>query len=249
MRQYQSFSYRGSNFRLCSSRPELITAEIIRQRELLEDYILLQPQFKTTLEPIGLLPGAPPIAERMAAAASQTGVGPLAAVAGAIAQFAGEAALSGGADEVIVDNGGDLYVASPKPLRIGLYAGPNSVFNRLAFALSPEQLPLALCSSSSLFGHSRSFGRCQLATILARDAALADAAATLAGNLVSQAADIDQALERLLRIPGLQGALIICENKIGLGGDLPQLCKQDGRKSLDLVTRDRFSDFAALQPR
>lgn len=243
MRQYQSFSYRNSNFRLCSTRLDLITAEIVRQRELLEQYILLQPLFRTSLEPIGLLPGAPPIAERMAAAAAQTGVGPLAAVAGAIAQAAAEAALAGGATEAIVENGGDLYLASPQPLRVGIYAGPGSAFNCLAFEFTPEQLPLSLCSSSSLMGHSLSFGRCQLASVLAKDAPLADAAATLAGNLVRCAADIDPTLTRLLRIPGIQGAVIICEEKIGLGGNLPKLCRQDSRAGIDLVTRDKFSNF------
>ncbi len=243
MRKYQSFAYRDSNFRLCSSRNDLITAEIIRQRELLEEYILRQPLFRTSLLPIGLLPGAPAIAERMAAAAAQVGVGPLAAVAGAIAQMAAEAALAAGAREAIVENGGDMYIASAQPLRVGIFAGPASPFNSLAFALSPEQMPLSLCSSSSLMGHSSSFGHCQLATVLAKDAALADAAATLAGNCVKKAADIDPALEKLLAIPGILGALIVCEDKIGLGGALPPLCRQDSRESIDVITRDKYSNF------
>ena len=242
-RQYQSYSYRDSNFRICSPCFSKVTEEIRRQRELLEAYLLVQPLFRTSFVPIGLLPGAPPIAERMAAAAAQVGVGPMAAVAGAIAQAAVEAGLAGGVKETIVENGGDLYVASDRPLQVGIFAGKNSPFNALAFALEPGMLPLSLCSSSSKMGHSVSLGRCDLATVAARDAALADAAATLAGNLVRSPDDLKPTLERIMEIPGISGVLVICGGEIGLSGELPPLVKQNPEQSRGLITRDRNAFF------
>jgi len=242
-RHYQAYSYRDSNFRICSPCFALITEEIRRQRELLESYLLIQPLFRSSLVPIGLLEGAPAIAERMAAAASQVGVGPMAAVAGAIAQTAVEAALQSGAEESIVENGGDLYIASQRPLQIGIFAGANSPFNALAFAIEPEMLPLSLCSSSSKMGHSVSFGRCDLATVAARDAALADAAATLACNLVKSAKDLQGTLNRIMDIPGIFGLLVICGEEIGLAGELPPLVRQNPAQSRDLVTRDKNAVF------
>lgn len=243
MRQYRTFSYRDSNFRISSPRFERICAEITRQRDYLEEYLLRQPLFRTTFVPIGLLPGAPEIAERMAAAAALTGVGPMAAVAGAIAQTAAEAALAEKASEAIVENGGDIYLASTQSVCIGLFAGPNSPFNHLAFQISPERLPGALCSSSSIMGHSASLGRCDLATVLARDASLADAAATRTCNLVRSPADIAPTLEIISAIPGISGVLIVCRGEIGLAGDLPPLIRQQDNTMTEKITRDRQSVF------
>lgn len=243
MRQYRTFHYRDSNFRICSPRHDRVCAEIVRQRELLEAYLLCQPLFRSSFVPIGLLPGAPAIAERMAAAAALAGVGPMAAVAGAIAQTAAEAALVDGTDEAIVENGGDIYLASRRPVCIGLFAGPGSPFNRLAFSLPPDCLPLALCSSSSLMGHSASLGHCDLATVIATDAALADAAATRACNLVRTPADIAPALATISAIPGISGLLIVCREEIGLAGDLPPLIRQQDEDLDGKITRDRQAVF------
>ncbi|MFA6929538.1 MAG: UPF0280 family protein [Lentisphaeria bacterium] len=242
-RHYQSYTYRDSNFRICSPCFPLIAEEIRRQRDLLESYLLVQPLFRISFVPIGLLPGAPPIAERMAAAAAQVGVGPMAAVAGAIAQAAAEVALSNGALESIVENGGDLYLASDRPVQVGIFAGKNSPFNALAFVLKPDMLPLALCSSSSKMGHSISLGHCDLATVAAQNAALADAAATLACNLVHSTADLQPTLQRIMEITGISAVLLICGGEIGLAGDLPPLVKQNPTLNQKLVTRDRNAIF------
>lgn len=242
-RQYQSYTYRDSNFRICSPFFSLIAEEIRRQRNLLEAYLLVHPLFRISFVPIGLLPGAPPIAERMAAAAAQVGVGPMAAVAGAIAQAAAEAALHNGALESIVENGGDLYLASNRPVQVGLFAGKDSPFNALAFALKPRMLPVAICSSSSKMGHSISLGRCDLATVVAHDAALADAAATLACNLVRSTDDLQPTLDRIMEIPDVCGLLLICGKDIGLAGELPSLVKLNPALNRKLVTRDRNAVF------
>ena len=164
-RAFHKFTYKDSNFRLCCRDVLRVTDEIIRQRTILEDYIVRQPEFRTSLVPLRPLEDAPEIAMRMCRAGMDVGVGPMAAVAGAIAQFAAEAAVAAGEDDVIVENGGDIFTVVSNPLTIGVHAGPGSPFNGLAFRVEPEDTPLAICSSSGTMGHSMSMGACDLATV------------------------------------------------------------------------------------
>jgi ApbE superfamily uncharacterized protein (UPF0280 family) len=243
-REYRGFSFKGANFRIACPLFEILTREIRRQRNLLEAYISLQPEFRTALAPIRLLPEAPVVAVRMHAASMATGVGPMAAVAGAMAQLAAEAALAQGAAEAIVENGGDIYLASPEAVVIALYAGPGLLSGRLALEVQPGEMPLAVCSSSGRLGHSFSFGDCDLATVVAPDAALADAAATLAGNLVRRESDLPGALERVAGLPGVSGLLLVKGDKIGVAGRLPRLIRHaDARYDLK-ITRDPGSGVA-----
>jgi hypothetical protein len=225
VRAYTAFQWKEAKLRICSSRSALIIEEVKRLRSTLEDYIERQPDFQTTLVPIELLSGAPEIALRMAKAAALCGVGPMAAVAGAVAQMTVEAALAAGAGEAIVENGGDIFLVSTDAVFVGLYAGDHPLSGRLAFRVEPGIMPLSVCSSSSRFGHSLSLGDCDLATIVATDGSLADAAATMAGNLVKSAADVEPALAKVSAISGIRGALIIKEDRVGMTGDLPPLVR------------------------
>lgn len=227
-RIYKTFVHKEAVFRICCGCFDAAVQEIIRQRKILEDYIHRHPAFGTSLEPVELLADAPEAARRMAQAAARTGVGPMAAVAGTMAQLAAEAGLKAGAPEAIVDNGGDIYLRTVKPVIIGLYAGDYPAINRLAFEIQPEDTPLSVCSSSGRMGHSMSLGRCDLATIAAKDAALADATATLAANLVRTEADVEPALNRIMSIAGIDGVLIVKNGRIGLAGKLPPLVKRSG---------------------
>ena len=218
-RAYHRFSYRDSNFRLCCDTMTAVAcAEIVRQRETLEDYIRRQPDFRTSLIPIGLLPDAPEIAERAA-----------------------RAALAHGAREAIVENGGDIFAASPQPLLIALHAGPGSPLNGLAFRLDPDDMPRAVCSSSSRMGHSLSLGHSDLATVVAANAALADAAATRLCNMVCKEDDIDPALAYITQVPGIDGALVACGKRVGLLGSLPELVRHADADAPRKITRDRDS--------
>jgi len=212
-------------FRICCPQFKTVAEEIVRQRQVLEDYIAHHREFRTSLEPLELHAGAPLVAQRMARAARLVGVGPMAAVAGAMAQCAAEAALRAGVEEVIVENGGDIYLKAAGPVTIGLDAGTAKLGDRLAFALSADETPLAICSSSGKMGHSMSLGQCDLATVVAREAALADAAATMAGNLVQTVSDVNRAVERIAAIEGVDGVLIVKDDRIGLAGQLPSLVK------------------------
>jgi ApbE superfamily uncharacterized protein (UPF0280 family) len=224
-RTYRTFTYREAVFRICCGKFDAVTAEIVRQRRILEEYITRHPEFCRSLEPLELLAGAPEVALRMARAAKLVGVGPMAAVAGAMAQFAGQAAIDAGAREVIVDNGGDIYICAGQPVIIGLMTGTADLTDRLAFSLKAEDTPISICSSSGKMGHSMSLGECDLATVVAKDAALADAAATGAANLVKTVDDVDRALENISAIEGIDGVMIVKEARVGLAGKLPPLVR------------------------
>jgi ApbE superfamily uncharacterized protein (UPF0280 family) len=241
VRHYQSFSHRGANFRIASTHPQVIRRELRRQRAALETYIGLHPDFAASLEPLELLAGAPEAARRMQEAAALTGVGPMAAVAGTMAQLAVEAALSLRAGEAIVENGGDVFLYSQRVVTVALYAGDNPLSGTLALRIRPERMPMAICSSSSMMGHSLSFGQCDLATVVSADGALADAAATLACNLVKSRQDISAVLERVSGLSGIQGVLIIKGDRIGLAGDLPELIRHHDPAFPGKITMDARS--------
>jgi len=224
-RTYKTFTYREAVFRICCDKYDAVTAEIVRQRRILEEYIGRHPEFRDSLEPLEPCADAPDVARSMARAARLVGVGPMAAVAGAMAQCAGRAATDAGAREVIVDNGGDLYIRAVEPVIIGLKTGTADLADRLAFSLQPDDSPISICSSSGKMGHSMSLGECDLATVVAKDTALADAAATQAANLVRTVDDIDPALENIFAIEGVDGVMIIKGARVGLAGKLPPLVK------------------------
>ncbi len=237
MRVYRTIQYKDAKLRVACPRVDVVERELRDQRATLEAYIGRQPEFETAIEPVRLLADAPEIARRMDTASRLTGVGPMAAVAGAMAEACARAALAAGAQEAIVENGGDLYASSTEPVVIGIYAGASPLSGRLAFRLPPEQMPLSLCSSSSTMGHSLSFGDCDLATVASPDAALADAAATLACNSVRSADDLERVLATVSRIPGVLGLLLVKGDALAFCGELPPLIRVDPDDTARRVTR------------
>lgn len=237
MRVYRSFSWKDTNLRVACASFDVVTRTVVEARRRLERYIARHPAFRTALAPLPLLADPPEAARRMAVAAELTGLGPMAAVAGTLAQLGAEAALADGCDEVIVENGGDIFLVAARPVTIALHAGA-ALGSRLAFHIDPQQTPLALCSSSGTMGHSLSFGRCDLATVASRDASLADAAATLVGNLVRRERDLTPALERVGAIPGVDGILAVVDGRIGLWGHLPPLVRNEDATTGSKITRD-----------
>jgi ApbE superfamily uncharacterized protein (UPF0280 family) len=241
LRHYQSYSHRGANFRIASTHPQVIRREIRRQRAVLESYIKRHPGFASSLEPLELPAGAPEVVRRMQEAAAVTGVGPMAAVAGTMAHLAVDAARAAGAGEAVVENGGDIFLYSTDLVTVALYAGDNPLSGKLALRVQPQRMPLAICSSSSIMGHSLSLGACDLATVVAPDGALADAAATLACNLVKSPGDVPGVLQRISTLPGVCGVLIIKADKVGVAGDLPELIRHNDPNFSNKITKDARS--------
>lgn len=190
---------------------------IWRQRRLLEDYIEKDPLFRETLSPYLVSAEAPDIARQMAWAGNIAGVGPMAAVAGAFAQYAGMWLLKT-FSQVIVENGGDLFFCCPKALKVGIYAGRSPFSGKLAVRVEPKPGCRGLCTSSGTVGPSLSRGRADAAVILAQNALLADAVATAAGNLVQTAGDLQRAVEFAQKLPGVEGVLIILDDQIAAWG-------------------------------
>ena len=238
---YRRFAYKGANFRILCDRFDAVTDEIVRLRGVLEEYIARHGEFASSLGPVELLDDAPEIARRMTEASGTVGVGPMAAVAGTVAQMSALAALAAGAAEAIVENGGDVFLAARRPVTVGLYAGRGLLGDSLALSIPPEAMPLAVCSSSGVMGHSLSLGKCDLACVVSRDASLADAAATQAANLVKTPDDIESALDKIVAIDGVDGVLMVQGDRIGMAGDLPPLVRNRDAELGRKVTRDPAS--------
>jgi ApbE superfamily uncharacterized protein (UPF0280 family) len=162
---------------------------VMKYRDLLERYIEQHPAFLTSLEPIAVEDNAPGIVTEMAEAARKAGVGPMAAVAGAIAEFVGNELLAF-SPEIIIENGGDIYLKSLKKRLIGIYAGKSLLTGKIALEISGGDTPMGICTSSGTVGHSLSFGKADAAIVLSKSATLADAAATAIGNIIIQPVDI-----------------------------------------------------------
>lgn len=190
-----------------------------KYRAQLEAYIKMFPEFLTSLEPLQSQPGAPLIIERMCAAAEKAGVGPMAAVAGAVSELVGLELLAH-TGEIIVENGGDIFLKTESIRKVGIFAGTSPFSEKIALEIAPEKTPLGICTSSGTIGHSLSFGKADAAVIVSGDTFLADAAATAAGNIVKTPGDIERALEFAAEIEGVKGALIIIGDKIGAWGDI-----------------------------
>jgi len=190
---------------------------VIQERQQLEAYIAANPGFLTTLTPWPADPFAPAVVREMIEAAAAAGVGPMAAVAGALAARVGRQ-LAPVSPEVIVENGGDIFLALEQPATVALFAGRSGLSHRVGLRLDPHLSPLGVCTSSASIGHSLSLGRADAACVLAENAALADAAATALGNRVQGADSIAAALAWVAALPGILGAIVIVGEKLGAWG-------------------------------
>jgi len=193
--------------------------ELAGLRQELEGYISLHPDFRTSFSPVRLLPGAPAIAQTMAQAATLAGVGPMAAVAGAVAQALGEF-LAPSSREVVIENGGDLYLRGERERVIAVFAGTSPFSFRIGVRICPQGSALGVCTSSGTVGPSISLGKADAVIIKAQDAALADAVATSAANRVQQAEDLMKAVDFAQGISGVAGVLAIKDDKMAAWGEM-----------------------------
>lgn len=191
----------------------------LKYRNFIETHIRHSPEFATSLSPLPEPFSAPAIVRDMIDAARLANVGPMAAVAGAVAEYVGKELLTL-SDEVVVENGGDIFIKSDSDTLFNVYAGTSPLSMTLGIRVEKQDTPFALCTSSGTLGHSKSFGRADAASVVAASCPLADAAATALGNLVKQEKDIETALQAGQQIPGIQGIVIIKGKQIGLWGGL-----------------------------
>jgi len=205
-------SYTSSLISLCEN-------EVRNLRGDLETYIIMHPEFRSSFEPLALLPGAPPLAVIMAQAAFQAGVGPMAAVAGAFAQAVGQK-LRTQVRDVIVENGGDIYMDSSVERLVSVYAGHSKFSYKIAIKVGAAESPLGICTSSGTVGPSISLGKADAVVIKGSNAALADAVATGAANRIQTDKDLMQAVEYVQGIKGITGILAIKDDRMAAWGNI-----------------------------
>ena len=193
-----------------------------RYRNQLENYIRAHPDFLTALIPLKPDTLAPAIIKDMQRAATAANVGPMATVAGAIAEYVGRDLLAAGLEEVIVENGGDIFLKRNVDCVVSIFAGQSPLNQKVGIRMPAGSMPAGICTSSGTVGHSLSLGQTDSVTVLAASTPLADAAATRLGNEVSSAEkeSINRALEVARAIPGLLGVVIICGEHMGAWGEI-----------------------------
>jgi ApbE superfamily uncharacterized protein (UPF0280 family) len=199
---------------------------VLTHRLRLEEYLAGNPEFLTALEPIGAKATAPEIVRVMSEAARKAGVGPMAAVAGVIAELVGSG-LKRHSRELIVENGGDLYLTGLRERVIAIYTAEGELGTRLGIRVVPGEQGVGVCTSSGRFGHSLSLGKASTTTVIAPSAALADASATAVGNLVRGREGLERGMELARKIAGVTGAVIVHEGRFGAWGDV-EILRLDG---------------------
>ncbi len=190
-----------------------------RARRAIEDEIAARPRFFSSLVPLESRSGAPRLVLSMYESAQRAGTGPMAAVAGAVSQFVGTELLKH-SPQVIVENGGDLFVATTHKRKVAVYAGRSPLSDKIALSL-PAGSRLGVCTSSGTVGHSYSTGKADAAVVIARDAAFADAMATALGNRVKSAEDIGAAVEWAGEVEGVLGVMVVLGAAMGVWGQFP----------------------------
>ncbi len=202
------------------SNLEFEARNIVKEyRRQIKDYIKTHSDFLTSLVPIKADTSAPDIVKHMCFAAELAGVGPMAAVAGAISQYAGISLLKY-TGEVILENGGDIYLKSSVDRNVLIYAGSSPFSNKIALKLSGDEKGNGVCTSSGTIGHSLSFGKADAVVVVSRDTLIADAAATSICNIIKTPLDIEKGINLAKTIPLVAGIVIIIGSTMGAYGNV-----------------------------
>lgn len=197
---------------------DLAFESVYKYRGYIESYIKYRPHFLSSLIPLEQDKFAPNIVRDMLTAGIIAKVGPMASVAGAIAEYVGRDLLDSGSKNVIVENGGDIFLKTEHEVTVGVFAGESSLSYKVKLLVKPVQMPLGVCTSSGTVGHSLSLGSADVACVLSTSATIADAAATAIGNLVKKKDDIKKALDWGLAVKEIEGILIIAGEELAVQG-------------------------------
>ncbi|MCK9558963.1 MAG: UPF0280 family protein [Candidatus Marinimicrobia bacterium] len=234
MNETVTFRYKSTIARITSETEFIKIAEdeIIRRYNEIENYIAYYPAFGKTLKPYQVKDDADRIVREMADAGRICGVGPMAAVAGAIAKYAVLAMQKAGANFAIVDNGGDIAILNDQPVVVGIYCGPAEIHD-LGLRLPARSTLTGVCTSSGVIGHSLSFGRAHASVIISDDPILADAAATALGNRIRTKNPVllENAMQDALKF-GVAGCIVIIDDFFGFAGEIPELCQVEMNENL-----------------
>jgi hypothetical protein len=153
---------------------------------LLEDQARFLPVIKKKAHTLEVRPEYPEVVRKMIDSTRKMGeldLTPLAAVAGAGSDLVADFLFDRGATKVIVDNGGDIAVRlrEGEAARVGLKTDIDAENPAYVIPIDAE-MGVRGVATSGLGGRSFTKGIASAATVLAKDASLADAAATVVGN-------------------------------------------------------------------
>ena len=204
-----------------ATRPleDIARESVLKFRRQIEVYIRQHPDFALSLRPWPLDAPAPAVINDMARAGRLAGIGPMSAVAGAIAEFVGKDLLCH-SEEVVIENGGDVFLKVDSPATVGIFAGHSPFSMRIGIRFTAIEEPFSVCTSSGTIGHSLSFGKADAVCAVSRSCTLADAAATAMGNMVKEKGDVAAAIDFGKQIEGIIGVVVIKDDNIGLWGDI-----------------------------
>ena len=192
---------------------------VIKHRGYLEAYLAAHPQFGQTLRPWKAAGPLPAMVQAMVNAGQTMQVGPMAAVAGAVAAAVGREILQI-SPQVIIENGGDVYLKTDRPVTLGIYAGSSPLSLKIGLKIDTTHTPKAVCTSSGTLGHSLSLGKADAVCVVSDSGSLADAAATALGNRIKGPEDIGPVLKQVEKIGRIQGVLAVVGETLGVWGDL-----------------------------
>lgn len=215
-------SFKESDLLICSDKEiarEKARGILVKYYEQIEEYVTENSLFLTSLSPLGIDRAAPPVIKEMLEVSKVTGIGPFSAVAGAVAQYVGGELLNY-CQELIIENGGDIFLKINEDKIIGVYLGQEFKINNLNLKIKKRNRAFGVASSSSSLGHSLNFGKADLVSVVAKNIIIADGFATAISNRIKKVEDVDKILtEAKDRLP-IEGLLVAFGEKIFLWGDL-----------------------------
>jgi ApbE superfamily uncharacterized protein (UPF0280 family) len=190
-------------------------------RSQLKNYILLHQEFLTSHWPVEDDEQAPEIARLMIKRSVAAEVGPMAAVAGAFSATIGtQLCAQFGLSELIVENGGDLWIKTEKPVTVRIDAGPSCLSGLIGIEIQPEQTPCGICTSSGSAGHSFSYGKADAVTVVSECAITADAWATSLCNRIQETADLQKTTSLSQLFPEISGVVAILRDVVAASGNI-----------------------------
>ena len=194
-------------------------AMLVDLRRSMDAYLLMDPQYKTALTPYDAGLEAPDILKEMAKVSHKTGIGPMSAVAGAVAQHVAEFLKSQfGVKEVIVENGGDIYAEAHSDMDIAVFAGQSPLSEKIGLHIPAASFPLGVCTSSGTVGPSLSLGRADAVMIVCRDVLLADSYATAMANRIKTVDDLQTVIDRIQNNPDILGSIVVKDDRMAICG-------------------------------
>ena len=190
-------------------------AMLVDLRRQMDAYLLMDPQYKTALTPYDAGLEAPNILKEMSRVSHKTGIGPMSAVAGAVAKKVAEFL---GTKEVIVENGGDIYAQAASDMDISVFAGQSPLSEKIGLHIPAAEFPLGICTSSGTVGPSLSLGRADAVMIVCKDVLLADSYATAMANRIKTVNDLQSVIDRISDIPEILGAIAVKDDRMAITG-------------------------------